>query len=703
MKDLFNFRLFYSGLRQTMFAGILLSITVIGLSVLLSLDSSFSILFERFHMYEYMNWFTIFYRLLLLSIPIILSIILFSIYNQEDLYCNLPLKRSTIFFTYLFNIIFWIFFITLMMSFINLRSDFISNINVFLRIFFSLFLILSMTLFSLSITRIKYISFVIGLSLLFIPNLIISLFDNALNSLLIITDTSELFILKLLKINIPLNLLIGNPQENILLETIYTLCFSFMYLIFAFVFYKKRRLENSQNNSNKILHNLCRCLFVLPLSIFIPYSWLTGNKDKDYLLLIFVTIILYLVFEIITIRHLRKLIFIPIFLFVILFNLLFYFGVLATKTIILNNIPSADEIESVYLFVAEDEYDVPTYTNLKLQEIAFNEKEIKEIVSEQLRTTVNMLSHKDDYDYFYSLGERKYHYSIDLGEENYYDSTDYGNKIVTIKTKSGKNIKREILFSTGNSPIFDIIRIREKNESYNQALYSLPKDEEITEITCGDFSASETKKIWELFKHDWESIKKEDKISLDNEEYPGGNQYNYPALTHIIIEGKSNGKSFKTSYPVSVLSPKALRECFNDLGTINPITNDKFPLSDFLYYLLNRYNAISELNFELNLREFLPDFSNPYKIIISNGVITSYQTPNELKEIFEILVDAIENNNFINFPYVYSVEGNSNYLQKNINTYLSLSENQAKRIKELNDVSLNRYLEECKNNTQDLG
>ena len=237
---------------------------------------------------------------------------------------------------------------------------------------------------------------------------------------------------------------------NILYSAVVTLA---VYAL-AGLIYKHRKSEMAGNPApGRRTQTLFRVMFTLLPALLIPLFLNLGEDDAGlHLVLVVVVLLVYFLYELITTKRPKNMLkAVPGLGFVAVGYIVFLLALSAYRGIVLYEEIDRDDIKTVS--VESGGFSEGTYQGILLSDFRTNDSEILKMIEQQLA------------------------YSQELERRcNYTD--DYWNRTtVTIRLKSGRTLKREIIFSeTHSSQVLGKLR---DTEAMQNVLYRLPEKHEI--------------------------------------------------------------------------------------------------------------------------------------------------------------------------------------------------------------------------------
>ena len=699
-KKFFDFRLYIEGIRQTRIVGIILSVAIIGLSALIPLTS-----FIEYWQYdeaakaavipspiEIMNLAPVLILFMFVA-PFILCMMQFGFLNKRkasDFYHSIPNTRTSIFFSFSAVVFTWLAFVivasTLVSALIYTLCP-MTTINLTF-IPYTIFtylagalLIFAATILAMSITGTGITNFVVTGLILFFPRLISIVFSQIVNSILLITTSADFGILTDAKYNIPVGfiktILMSSGSSSDLLQSVsaivYSLVLAAVYILVAWLLFTRRKSETAEKSApNKMMQHIYRCLITIPLSLVIPSVLVTEGfnsaSSKIVIIIIaFISLIIYYSYELITTKRVVNLLkATPVLIFVIAFNVIFAFGILLTKQMVLGIKPSSSEIKSVYLSTDENQqYDRSySYNERLLQNVTFTDETLKQLVSDSLKETIDLVEE----------GKQRYSFSY---------ANNMVNKSVTIDTKNNGKITRNILFS--NEEIAKIKEIQLASKEYVAAVSELPEVNSKTNISFSNMDKAEVLKLWETFKNEWETLSVEDKAIVNGTSEIGTESTSATYLnSQIVITGYYGFDEYTSNFGLSSLMPKTFNLAIPAVNKANSDTT-----KEILSEIFDKDAVDANLSLtRLSGNSSGSDFTTIY-FYLNNGETSDTDfSLEQAKTIEKTVSEALNNEIDLNNIYVLNLSNtkyydNNSYRGKDSNYYLTLTKEQEAVLNEL--------------------
>ncbi|MEG2044772.1 MAG: hypothetical protein RR088_02145 [Clostridia bacterium] len=509
---LFNFGLFKESLLQNKLPGIIFVVLSVVASAIMPISEIVSMGHSSTVYQPDIFSFGIATIVLMYIAPFVLVFNQFSFLNKRnssDIYHSMPISRRCMSFTMLMSCVAWEFVIIVPSIIITttlfLISGAVVNFVLVPYLIFSLiagYLLLTATTFiAVELSGTIFSSIIVTGLITFLPRFILYAFKFTVDSLVEIASIGSSTPLFDDLLNIPvgglLTVFTGSPNRDKFLNNIDAIVYTFIVAIICiciglFVARKRKSETALKSAPSPVMQNIFRICITLPWIILMaaivssdPYNLL------NYLIPGSFAILTYVIYELITTRKFKNVIkSLPYMLILLAVGVVFYFGVVGTKTLILNDIPNPNDIKSISF--AQDqsnksktlEYNIMEVTNIK-----YTDKALNEIIVNSLKTTI-----------------------VDVKQKNYQRYREGYDQVVVINLKSGRKITRKIhLMQDASDGIKDI-----KNNSldFEKAIKSLPTVKEIKsiDIGAGELSANHNAAslLWESFREEYIKLSSEE-------------------------------------------------------------------------------------------------------------------------------------------------------------------------------------------------
>ncbi len=434
MKKYFSFSLFKQGIKKTRGIGIATAATIIVFNFLYAFvttqgfkESSGMIVVEKVEG----GMIAPFLAVVFLFIPSI-CLSMFSYLNERkgaDFYDSIPHKRTTVFISFTMAILTWVICTLVGSTLLNLliwavSPYFSPSVGgaalLVLNYLISSLVLIGITLTSRCLSGRSSIVLDFALSIIFIPRIILTFFEGQLSELNPVVIVERTFLNKISLNNSFLGIVgksFGNSTSHLTRIPLLIGLFieAILFLVLAVYLYNKRESQMAgQSVSSKWVKFFFRALLTIPLTFLI----VTTTEPSLIVVLLSLTILLHFLYELFLSKDALKAakslptLFVPL-----LISLALLLGVNVTSQYYINEDPSIDEVESVYLYTNE-------YYNKEFT--FFCEKTLTG--KESIAVTVSALENS------YSRGE------------DYYGWGQYSDYEVEFTLKSGKKIYRKVYF-----------------------------------------------------------------------------------------------------------------------------------------------------------------------------------------------------------------------------------------------------------------
>lgn len=576
--ELFSSRLYRNGLRQLRVSGIvllILSAACTALPALLTLITTK----QREQLYGVgqipftsVGNITLLFALMMYLAPIVLCMVLFSFLNRRngsDTYHSFPVGRVCLFSSLTLAVLTWVVVILFVPLLITVLFYLASGVAVngvtipliALTYFTGALLITAEFLLAMSVTGTVLTNLAVFGLILFLPRFITTLFSYMVMSNLRMITINDLGIFGNININIPVKFFLSVPlgklsfgigQGEALYTSVpaivYTLVLALIYMVLGCLLFLHRKSETAGRSApNRIMQHVFRCAITLPVSLIIPLAMFDHNYTADrignigFLVIIAVaTLFIYFFYELITTKKLKNLLTAaPIFLVVVLADVIFGTAYCSARNNALNFKPSAADIDSVTLLTDTSRIglqNINPYNQLMIKQTRLTDPALRQKVSDILKE--NIESYKE------GVGiSANYSFQLHL--------------------KSGRMVERNIAPSNQESSSFNELLIQ--NPNFHNVLYSLPPLKNISEVSVGDLSRENSLKVWKLYEKEFNALTDQQKSELLNIPSYNSNSGNFSYsnndigssfLDNCAIQGFYGVNSFSGSYQLSIILPQ---------------------------------------------------------------------------------------------------------------------------------------------------
>lgn len=321
---------------------------------------------------------------------------------------------------------------------------------------------------------------------------------------------------------------------------VYSLTVTLLLYALAGVIYKHRRSEMAGNAAPSVrLQTLFRCMFTSMLALVIPmYGILDVVPEISILVVLVVAVLLvYFLYELITTKRPKNMIkAIPGLGIVAAVCVVFTLGFYAYRAAVLYEDIEADEIQSVS--VNNCGIAPYSYQGLIIGNACTCDGEVISTVADRLAATQ----------------------TAEINHHTFYDD-ETRSVTVTIRTKSGRTLRRRIRFSPDQLEDF-LLKCMETYE-IRDAFYELPAAHTVTSaiVRIGDnsFNASFyrydfTSKLYEVFSEEYASLTKEQKAAIMAPTLKFGT-YETPDF-ELSINGVVKNNYYDSDYAIGDFMPR---------------------------------------------------------------------------------------------------------------------------------------------------
>lgn len=455
--------------------------------------------------------------------------------KQSDFYHAIPHTRKSLFLSFFAAIMSWLIISIVVSSVLSsatllivsnmIKVEFGLALNFILNMTVASFLVVSAILLAYSITGTDLSTLIVSLMILFLPRIFIITFLNKLSGLFIIRNVEVLSFLNT-NFNIPVGTLLPfysnsavDPKTSYI-SAIYTFVLGFIYLLLAYVLFKRRASETAAKSSpNRVMQAVYRISFTslicLPAA-FMLYDNIFSNSsfnNTGIIILYVIALILYFIYELITTRSARNLVkAIPGIGILVLVNAAIILALFGVSNWVFSFQPEADQIKSVS--IVEGDYYKFSETQLDLRDaikgIEIEDAKVKEIVSESLKNSIKFSKDSNEH----------YNYTANSSQE-------YIVKITTSKTSKVRNI---------GIPAIDVeymFEVFSQDERVNEKLKKILDFKHDVDIRFKELNGVQSKLLFNEYRKDinFISVLYKDKAIGYFEIQSGNNNFIIPLLS----------------------------------------------------------------------------------------------------------------------------------------------------------------------------
>lgn len=571
MKKIFSGRLYKEYMHQTMGIGIVmlfLSLAFSGLTPFVSLMNSKNMSVTAVDFVN-INDFAGAYIYVALLLPFALILKLFSYLfkrSSSDFYHALPYTRQCLFITGFISAFTWYAactFIAVMtpalLYGINDKTRYSAE---FIPLNFIVYMVIILyvtgaVLIAASVVGKKSIAGYFALFITFMPRAIMLMILSTIQEITEIVDMYNVFWFSI-KYNLIFELLIGRypDYENYSVAftcvpgILATLIGAIFLMVLGFVFFMRRKSETAENAvPNNKAQMVLQSLLTFAMFLSAVATYITYENETDMVVgLIVMGIIAYIVYSAVTFRKVKPVIkTLPGILVILVISILFGLGITSVSGKILDNPIPVESIKSISVKSSNGEnyyYYTPTYNDLLVRELEFDEDEIKNIIAIAYSDTCDKVKQGD---YMFNTW-----------------NGDYVKESMIIETTGGGTFHRYI-YLTGEDDE-KLRNILKKQDEYYEAYIAVPEE-------CEMFTLRKTEnneKLLECFLEEFEELTDREKERVIYDEYVEDDTYyavdeerNSEYSRIVCVKGYYNKREFNNNYEISSM-PKT-RELYDEL------------------------------------------------------------------------------------------------------------------------------------------
>ncbi len=522
----FSFRLYKEAMRQSRAVGIL---TV----VIATLISAFRPVITLFQNRNYDTAFVNFIDIerlvsglgiVSVFLPIILAVKIFGFLfkrSSSDFYHALPYTRQCLYVTNLVAILSWCAMALVLMVTIPCIAygiDPHSSYEIsfaFYNLLVGLVIMLMTSgavMIAVSITGKPLLAMEIAAFIVFLPRVLILIALASVKEMTLMIDINQVPILSM-NYSLPLMMMIGSAMSyplyvaafSFMPGIIYTLILAIIYLVLGGVLFCKRRSETAENAApNRKVQVILRIVYSIGFFFAATSVYMIYGLDESVVMLIVIGILVYLGYELTTTKKFKKMLKSIPALAIVAILCFIYGGIIKVASDnVLNDVPTAGEIESIQMAgtVSGYWYENPTYNDLLIGELAFEDKEVTSIIAKAYGDTAEKVKNGERIDYDYDLVTETYRINYSNGKSH----------VRVLYMTYDEFTKLQTLFA--------------ENEEYQEAMLDIPDEAYVTEF----FNEEYNKAVWKQFKEEYEKLSDKDKLQVLN-------QYDYMAEGEEIYD-----------------------------------------------------------------------------------------------------------------------------------------------------------------------
>ena len=465
--------------------------------------------------------------------------------NASDFFHGIPYSRYTLFFSNIIACATQILIIITANLLVPTLGCLISGIPlyygfvplVFLFCFVGSMFVLAACSIAMSITGTAFSNIVLCGLILFLPRFISTTAAATIMSRAEIVPFEALGFLLDPSYNIPVGLLLSGMgivvgyRDGV--SSMFTSLGTYLYTGVLFVVYTgiaaflfaRRKSEMATNSApGKVLQCVYRCAVGLVFAIVTAMLIIFDEVDLATLFVAFLSLITYMLFELITTRSLKAMVkSLATYWIVIVVAVVFYFSVTGMSNAFLNDVPTADEIKTVQIIPGNNmESEVGPYKSSYIANAKLSDRELIKITSEQLDETVRYIKH----DAYYSV--------------------EYDTLCVKYNLKSGRSLTRNIWV-----PVDELTTLNEllaNNDAYVEAMKKLPKDSEIVLVTAYGLSDEQARLVFSAYRKEVQESDTVPELLSASDYFYRDNAYS--GNMYISVSGYHNMTYFNEMYAI---------------------------------------------------------------------------------------------------------------------------------------------------------
>jgi len=497
----------------------------------------------------------------------VLTFYLFSFLNKRnssDFYHSIPHRRETIFLSFAAAVLTWVVGGIWLCTGVSLAIFAIGSAYVTVLWSSVLFATLGLTvgcllvvaaaLMAMSITGGTFANIITTGLILFFPRTIILVFTSIVTFTAPVMSVDSFGFFGSGFYHIPFGMLVspfisllGPTGQGVGFETgiIYTAVLALLYFGAALFLFKRRKSETAQNPApNRIVQTAIRVagafLLCLPAIGFI-IEWLTTPRGEPMAVVTFYVIALigYFAYELITTRKLSNIVkALPGLGILLLLNIAFIGGIMATQHVVLNRSIEPSQIRSVRVLFFQEQWGM-SYEWHRVRELAIQDEALAEAFANALARNVRTIRQSSN--------------NVPEGRQN---------SAVVFETAFGRQMQRNIRLT--DTEVSNIRRILDQNEAYIAARLTLPENP--AELWSGNLSEGA---VWEIY-----AVLREEVRGLDLEEWrrmsqggrsschccpPVGGRVPDDVVHYgdISVSGFIGRETYFSTYPITSITPRA--------------------------------------------------------------------------------------------------------------------------------------------------
>ena len=497
-------------------------------------------------------------------IPIIIAVKIFGFLfkrSSSDFYHALPYTRQCLYVTNLVAVLTWCVLALVLMVAVSCgvygldpHSSYEPEF-AFYNLLVGLVIMLvtsGAVMIAVSITGKPLLAMEIAAFVVFLPRVIILIALASVESMTLMIDINQVPILSI-NYSLPLIMTLGSTLSYSLYIAafsyvpgiVYSLVLAIIYLIIGCVLFCKRRSETAENAApNRKVQIILRIVYSIGFFFNAVGIYMEYGFDESVITLIVIGLLVYYGYELITTKKLKKMFkATPGLVFVVILCLIYGGLINLAADNILDDVPTADEIESVQISEMSSYYwyDDTTYNDILIGQVAFEDKEVMSIITKAYGDTAAKVKEGERIEYDYDLVSETYRINYKNGKSN----------VRVLYMTYEEYAKLQTLFTN--------------NKDYQDARYAIPEEAYVTEFFNGEYNEA----VWKQFREEYEMLSDSDKLKvLGQYDYLAENEIVYDSYyeeyydedEYLWVSGYVGTKPYRQEYILSEsLTPKTLK------------------------------------------------------------------------------------------------------------------------------------------------
>lgn len=550
-KSWFNVKLYLDGLKQLRIIGIMGAVIMACAAILIPLgynidnanyrtyysNTGYSEIVGRVVAYDFLEMNPIIITAFFVAVPL-MTLYLFNFINRRnacDFYHAIPDTRESFFLSYGGAVLTWAMALVVesallsmisagLLQYVELSSEFFGQMAITVaNSFAGAVFLFGVFAIAMSITGTNFTNLAVAAMILVTPRLIVTVVVAIITDMIpVIPFTFGDSILDD-RLNVVTNLVTGvlfsgeYEALNMWKSFLYTLIVGCLYSGIGMWLFKKRKSEAATAAAiNSKLQCVLRLIPAMLISLIPIFEWAQWFLD-DYnmytedifmfVVLYTMAVIAYLLYELITTRKLKNLIkALPGLGWLVVYNIFMVVMIIAGYHILLNDVPDADDVDSVQIsfgnYYYNYGYDRDYYAS-KLEDIVYDSPEIIELLTSELERNVEALKNGESL-----YGNRHQEPGAEVVDVTYGETLKYQNGEIVESYIDMIEVNFDCGFFDKNRRVYlsrkastQLIQLMENNEAILDALYEPVAFDEISSITFSDYDSTEEvkKALYEIY------------------------------------------------------------------------------------------------------------------------------------------------------------------------------------------------------------